>query len=767
MVALSLLLGLAGGVVLAAVAGARRTQTALPRFLANHGEVDVFVIPNPGQDLDLDQVEHLPQVAAAARAAYMGVLRRTPQGPDPDLRPFALITYPSLSTSKLIAGRRARPARADEVTVNEEAARRLALRPGSRLALEVATAEEVQTFVTTGQPPDHAQHLTFTVVGVEAAADEVASPGGGSGEVVNLTPAFFRAHAGSALFQASEIRLRHGDADVRAFTTATQRLSDQPVPFEIGSQTRQKREQAIHPQMLAVALFAAFAALAAAVVVGQSLARQVELGATDDPVLRALGMTTGQVVAVALVRAAMVAAAGAVLAIGVAVALSPLTPVGLARQAEPHPGVAVNAAVLGLGALAIAAFVVVRSWPTALRQARSFQRPRPTRSSIVADRVSGAGAPAPAVLGVRMAFEPGSGGTAVPVRSALLGGVVAVAALGTALIFATSLDHASRTPRVYGYVWDLAADGANGPDLSAVAPAVRHTPGVASVAGLAAAQVTVGGRTTAALSFTGSGRPPIVSGRQPRGDDEVAVGAKTLRRLHTSVGRAVVVSSGGRRRTMHIVGRVVVPPFGVAAAPPFGDAIVLTLDGLRAVSPEAPVNFFLVRLRPGADGEKVSAAVGETIGADVSVTSDPLKPVEIDNLTRVNRLPFVLSAVLAVLFAATLAHALVTSTRRRRRDLAVLKVLGFSRRQVSATIAWQATAVTLAVLVVGLPLGIAGGRAAWGVYAGQLGLVDEPTVPWLLVLLSVPAALLTANLLAAGPGWMGARIRPAVALRTE
>src|SRR5207244_93667 len=68
----------------------------------------------------------------------------------------------------------------------------------------------------------------------------------------------------------------------------------------------------------------------------------------------------------------------------------------------------------------------------------------------------------------------------------------------------------------------------------------------------------------------------------------------------------------------------------------------------------------------------------------------PLPPADIASYQRVVATPILLSALLGVLAAARMVHVLVTSIRRRRRDVAVLKTLGFSRRQVAATIAWQA-----------------------------------------------------------------------------
>jgi ABC-type lipoprotein release transport system permease subunit len=123
--------------------------------------------------------------------------------------------------------------------------------------------------------------------------------------------------------------------------------------------------------------------------------------------------------------------------------------------------------------------------------------------------------------------------------------------------------------------------------------------------------------------------------------------------------------------------------------------------------------------------------------------------------------------LVAVLAAATLAHTLITSIRRRRHDLAILKMLGFVPRQVRLAVAWQATTFVSAALVVGLPLGIIVGRAAWSAFARGIGVPPEPATPSLQILLTVPAAVLLANLIAAAPAVIAGRMRPAPALRTE
>jgi hypothetical protein len=73
---LALLVGLVGGVVIAAAAGARRTDSAYERFLEHQRAADVFLgnYPDPGvATVDPEAVERLPQVASSARAAFLFV----------------------------------------------------------------------------------------------------------------------------------------------------------------------------------------------------------------------------------------------------------------------------------------------------------------------------------------------------------------------------------------------------------------------------------------------------------------------------------------------------------------------------------------------------------------------------------------------------------------------------------------------------------------------------------------------------------------------
>ena len=83
----------------------------------------------------------------------------------------------------------------------------------------------------------------------------------------------------------------------------------------------------------------------------------------------------------------------------------------------------------------------------------------------------------------------------------------------------------------------------------------------------------------------------------------------------------------------------------------------------------------------------------------------PELPKPVADLGRLRSLPFALGIFFALLAIATVAHALVTTVRRWRRDLAVLRSIGFTRGQSRVAIAWQATLLATAGVVFGVPLG--------------------------------------------------------------
>ena len=812
MAGLALLLGLIGGVVLTAAAGARRTDTAYPRLLQWARAAQVVVVPT-GNGLPsayFTALGRLPQVASMSTTGLYQAVLPTHRGQQ--LVPVQTMSSPdralgiSADRVKILAGRLFSPRAAGQAMINQKLADAEHLRPGGLLHLLL-----VPNNPRTGNPePQLASPRAFRVSAVVTFDTQIVPGVGTNAEPAALLSPPFTATAaarrGTYGAQAG-IRLRPG-AGMGSFVAAAAALAKR-YPASGGkidiislSDGVAATQRAIRPEAVALALFAGLAGLIALAVIVQLLSRQLTLDAAEFPVLRALGMTRGRLVTLSLARTAVITGAGGLVAVGIAIAASPLMPIGAARLAEPAPGVEVNPAVLAAGfavfALVPLAVLVPAAWGAAGRARGPLGLAEPARVSRVSrvgSLLGGAGS-VTGGIGVRMAFEPGHGRTAVPVRSALVGTTVAVAAGLAALVFGASLIGLVGTPHRYGQNWAQVLDlGFGGVTSQFAAKVLAREPALAGVAAGNYGQLHIGA-SQAIVPAIGIGPArgrdylTLLAGRAPSAPDEIVLGAQTLRAVHRRVGQTVRVtvdqvvsppSYGRASRIMRIVGVAVFPSFsrGSFTATDLGSGAAVQAKVLSESSPQTGCmgrvtcyNFFLLRYRPGArtraDGARLQAAViasGCPPGSCL-VTADQ-RPSDIRNYTGVRDTPLLLGAVLALLAVATLIHVLLTSVRRRRPDLAVLKSLGLLPSQVLGTVLWQASALATAALLVGLPLGVLAGRWAWVLFARSAGVAPAADIPVALVLAAIPVTLLLAIVIAAGPGWAAARIRPASVLRAE
>jgi hypothetical protein len=349
------------------------------------------------------------------------------------------------------------------------------------------------------------------------------------------------------------------------------------------------------------------------------------------------------------------------------------------------------------------------------------------------------------------------------VRSTLAAAILAVGVAVTALTFAASLQHLLHTPRLYGQTWDFEIAG-GGPPLE---PAfVRRLVGDRALRDVATGlvgPVVVGGRTTGANAMDdvkGAVPPEVLQGRAPRRADEIMLGTKTASRLHLEVGAGVAVHSGNGGARLRVVGVGVVPATKWSK---LGEGVALRFRALARIEPEVKANAAEIRLAPGA----ARSAAMARLRALADGPSTAVVPTDVADFGGVAGMPFFIAAVFAAAAAAALAHALLTSIRHRRRDVAVLKTLGFTSTQVLVTIAWQATTIAAVGLLAGIPLGLGVGRFTWTLFAQDLGAVPEAITPVGPTALVVPAAILLANLMAAVPGRTAAGTQPAVVLRAE
>jgi ABC-type lipoprotein release transport system permease subunit len=802
----ALVAGLGGGVVVGLLAGASRTTKAYPELVAAKRAADVLIggdspfVLREGRfagAVDLDQVERLPQVKKTARAAVT-LLFTGETGSGRRVGPVDLLPIiPSdeqlgstIEAWRMVDGRPADQSRPDEATASFVLADRLGLHVGDTLRLRFVRASGFETTAVrllsnfgarlSGDPgssdtsiraladgPD----VTFKIVGIEASPLEFPPLGPDLSPALHLTTAFGKRYA-SQLVDSPLMYVQLRDPSLLdAFAKGVERLGGgAPVGFvESRAFQQPKVETAINAQAIALRLVALLVFVALLFVVAQGLVRQAYAEARDDQVLLALGMERTKLYLLGGMRGLYAGVIAAVVAFVVAVAVSPFMPIGIARTAELDRGFEIDPLVVGLGMLAIVALVVVLRLFAAWRVARvatgARSRRRPSLALQALDRTT---LPPTAEAGMRFALDPGQGAASVPVWTSVLGVTLTIALLAGLWSFEASLRHLLDTPHLYGWNWSARSGAPALPDLAgSLVPAFEHDPAVAAFSSGTVTQAELGLQRVDVMAMKqergGTVAPTLLEGRLPTRPNEVMLGTSTLDDAGLSIGDIAVLRLGNHALGQRVVGRGVFPEFGDSGR--LGNGVFMTFAGLKRLLPEAQRNVFFVRFNADTN---VAANVAHLRSAlDPVPTRDTGQPRELQELQDVTGLPTVLGLLLALIAAATLAHTLLSSVRRRRHELAVLEALGFVRRQVWFTLAWETTTLVSLALVIGLPLGALVGRFAWSVFAKELGAVPEPQVAWLPLVLAIPVALLVANLIAAIPAWVATRARPALALRAE
>jgi len=789
-VILVLLVGIVGAIVLSTVAGARRSDTALGRFItysrASSMELDV---PDP-TPAELAAFRRVPEVADVA---VLHAYALTPVG-RPNLAIAASVDG-KLGTvvdrARLVAGRRADPAVADEINIGEGLAAQAHIRLGGHLDAASMTPAQLQQMFGGHEPgPPAGPFLRLRVVGIVRRPLDLGDRAA-SGGVVVMTPAFDVAYRNRIAVWSTvlRIRTRNGAADVPRVTAAARKLWGASPNFaarDVGAESN-GASGAINVLTIALWIFAGVAAIAGAVAIAIVLSHEIEQVSAEQPTLGALGLTRRQSLLMSGPRALLVAGAGGLLATVGAVALSPLFPFGIARRADLGPGVHFDWAVLALGILVLAGFVLVIAFLAAVRAsgASTVDRPRETRRwrPTIVEAAGGLGLRPPVTNGLRMALHPGNGETAVPVRSAFFGAVFGVAGVIAVLVFASGLDHLVNTPRLYGWTWDFKApDDSHTTACNRTDFGLTAVPGVTDVAAVCYQDIQVNGRPVTGWGFTnvrGTIDPEIVAGRAPQGPAEVALGAVTLRAMHAHVGDIVHGTGPNGTHDYRVVGRVVLPLLQDGNVQALADGAAFSGEGFALISTDTNTTRYLLgRFAPGTDRVATTRRINAIPqfdppnAATLAYVGDhgvagPKLPPEIDRLRKIGWFPVALGVLLATLATIAVAHALLAGAQRRRRELAVLKTLGFDRRQVRATVAWQAMTLATVGLLIGIPSGVLIGSLVWRAVATGVGVTTTPFVPALAFVLTIPAVLAGVNLIGFFPGRAAARTRAAVALATE
>jgi hypothetical protein len=472
-----------------------------------------------------------------------------------------------------------------------------------------------------------------------------------------------------------------------------------------------------------------------------------------------------------------------------AYAASDLTPVGVARAAAPDLGFVFNGPLYGAGALAVVVVVValaiVPSWRAAQSSRGHDVRERSVgHINVAATLVAQAGAPASVVVGVRNALDRGTGRARVPVVTALVGATVAVIALVATSVFGASLTHLVNTPPLYGQNWQLDLGNMTTPQLDKAIALMKADPAVTKATwGFTGKYLDVN-NVPVQGTFVAVAKGPmafsLVNGHPPRGDSQIVLGSTTMAQAKVHVGAVTDVAIINKTGTtfhhrFKVVGTVTLPPtfspggLGVAAIIPIKAALHLTCTNSPSESTcekklLASISGWgmAVGIAPTTSGQRTLHRLEHEFSQEVNVLG---VPVNLVNFGQAVDFPLLLGITLALFGAATLAHLLFVSVARRRRQVALLKVLGFVRRQVLVATCWQALTVVLVGLVVGVPLGIVVGRTIWRLFASHIGAVPVVVIPGGLISVVCTVIVVGGIALALVPALFAVRVSPAEALR--
>jgi ABC-type antimicrobial peptide transport system permease subunit len=782
---LALLIALVSGLVLAAAATGRRTASAFPRYVAVHGfDAQVFSAGPLPAVASLPDVELASPALIPANGPPMCPGCRTLANQDfgvTELSPRALSRE-----VKLLSGRTPNQSNPYEVLASFTMQRDFGIHLGSIIHVGFASLAQRTEVLNGEEITTDGPRYGFTVVGIGASENEF--PAANSTDYgLYTTRAFARATTGRTFaFHLDFVRLRHGAADLPRFQSEVHGADVGVIDLDA---TAAAVNSSIRPQAVGWWFLAGLTALVGLIVVAQALRRQAALEEDGYGTLVALGVSGRQLALLGMARTAVIGITGVVGGVLLAFGLSPLTPVGEARLADPVDGFSFDPWTFLLGGLVLTVILLALGLHPAVRAARAHQfarRSRTPRSSRIVALLGRSGAPPSALIGVRHALERGYGRSAVPVGSALAGSILAVTALCATAVFGSSLTHLTTTPALYGQPFDLSISmNSTGTPAQAdqLVADVEHEHAVTAITAGLSADVSINGHTVAALGgqpIRGSLLLTTITGRLPHASDEVTLGRTTLREVGAHVGSIVRVSvpgfQGGTSTSAYrVVGVTSFPPdFGTGG---LGTGAIFDFAGFgarcaqRAEPRQCAIGetysgggVILLHATPDSAGRSALSRLVATYHSDVSF---PIAPTNLVNFGQAVNFPLILGSVLIVFGVATLLHVLVVSVTRRRTELGLLKSLGFLRRQVAFTLSWQTSTIASIGVVIGGPAGVAIGRLVWRAFADNLGVVAVPEVTlWLIIAIAL-GTLMVANVLAAVPAFVAARTQPANLLRAE
>jgi putative ABC transport system permease protein len=515
--------------------------------------------------------------------------------------------------------------------------------------------------------------------------------------------------------------------------------------------------------------FSVFALAAVAVIVGSVVAGTVLSSYRDVGIMKALGFTPAEVVAIFIGQMVLTALAGAIIGIPAgALASRPLLTTAAAESGLPVQEFIdplTDLAVL----LGIVVLVVIAACIPAIRAARTDSvraislglSPAGRRRSRLAGLLTRLGAPRPLSLGAGDAF-------ARPARAILT--VVALAIGIATLVFAVSFqktigDLASNRAS-YGYAQDVEVfryPAFSDADLSKL---LADQPETSTVVSTRFLHVAIPGSVDPAPLVGTRGDAPRLgystrTGRWFANPGEAVVGALTARDSQLRMGDQITVTLDGKPLTLQVVG--IVDDFSLG-----GRGFRIGWDTLAAAQPDITPNDYLVKLRAGSDPKAFATRIGAGRLESLNVTATDQSQIDLyTNL--IEAMIAGLTAVLVLVAAVGVFNATLLSTRERSHDIATLKAVGMTSGQIAVMVTGTALVLTVTAGVIGVPLGMWLTGAIFSAMFEVIGLVVDASGSFgpLTLLLVLAAAVAMSMGGAALPARWAAAAPVAEVLRSE
>jgi putative ABC transport system permease protein len=230
--------------------------------------------------------------------------------------------------------------------------------------------------------------------------------------------------------------------------------------------------------------------------------------------------------------------------------------------------------------------------------------------------------------------------------------------------------------------------------LRSLAGAVNVTAEADVPLNIAGSTQTIG--TTFYRGSTGNLGFRVVKGRWYHGPGEIVLSSKQVYQSGLAVGDGLTLDLGGRQTHVTIVGEVMTGP---------GDSFA-DWTTLQRLSPHATAQSYNVQLAHGTD---VNTYLAKAQAADPGLSKGQPPTTSTTNVI-VTSFASLITLMLGTVSALGVLNTVVLNTRERRRDLGMLKSIGMTPRQVTAMVVTSMAALGLLGGVLGVPLGVAAHR---------------------------------------------------------